>query len=60
MEIDQSNIFTISVIDALLQSREYGEILEKYPSLWNFSVDILSGVVNKNSVFDSAELRGLS
>ena len=56
VEIDQSNVFTLSVMDALLQSREYSAILEKYPSPWNFSVDVLSSAVNKSSIFDSAEL----
>ena len=39
---DFEHIFTLGKMDELLQKKEYRDILEKHPKLWNFSMDILS------------------
>ena len=56
VQINETNIFTLSRLDNILQQPEYHEIFHKYSSLWNFSIEILDGVVHRNVIFDSDEM----
>ncbi|QNM05920.1 nSTAND3 domain-containing NTPase [Qiania dongpingensis] len=53
---DFEHIFTLGKMDELLQKKEYRDILEKHPKLWNFSMDILSRALYKNIDFDTREM----
>ncbi|MCD2492663.1 ATP-binding protein [Lacrimispora sp. NSJ-141] len=53
---DLEHIFTLGKMDELLQKKEYGDVLEKHPKLWNFSMDILSRALYKNIDFDTREM----
>ncbi len=50
------HIFTLAEIDELLQKEEYRDVLEKYPKLWNFSIEILSKALYKHIDFDTREI----
>lgn len=54
--IEVHNVVTLHVLDDMLRSPEYRPVLQKYPTLWNFSTDILKDVVNRSVLLDSEEI----
>ena len=54
--LEESHIFTLSRLDDYLQRPENRDILQKYPGLWNFSMDILSDALHKHIILDSQEM----
>ncbi len=54
--LSQENIFTLRVLDDLLQTPEYEDILRGYPVLWDFSTQVLHKLLNGSVSFDTGEL----